>query len=46
MKGNVIDLAVAVIVGGAFGPVITTLVDALTPGGQQDPGTQRDTPSV
>ena len=27
MKGNVIDLAVAVIVGGAFAPVISTLVD-------------------
>ena len=29
MKGNVIDLAVAVIVGGAFAPVITTLVDSV-----------------
>lgn len=29
MKGNVIDLAVAVIVGGAFAPVVTTLVDSV-----------------
>ncbi|MDO5617358.1 large conductance mechanosensitive channel protein MscL [Kocuria sp.] len=29
MKGNVIDLAVAVIIGGAFAPVITTLVDSI-----------------
>lgn len=29
MKGNVIDLAVAVIVGGAFAPVISTLVDSV-----------------
>jgi large conductance mechanosensitive channel len=27
MKGNVIDLAVAVIVGGAFGPIVTSLVN-------------------
>ena len=27
MKGNVIDLAVAVIIGGAFGKVITSLVN-------------------
>jgi large conductance mechanosensitive channel len=27
LKGNVIDLAVAVIIGGAFGKVITSLVD-------------------
>ena len=32
MKGNVIDLAVAVIIGGAFGKVITSLVnDILMP---------------
>lgn len=29
MKGNVIDLAVAVVIGGAFAPVITTLVDSI-----------------
>lgn len=27
MKGNVIDLAVAVVIGGAFGKIITSLVD-------------------
>ena len=27
MKGNIIDLAVAVIIGGAFGKIITALVD-------------------
>ena len=27
VKGNVIDLAVAVIVGGAFGPIVTSLVN-------------------
>ena len=27
MKGNVIDLAVAVIIGGAFGAIITAMVD-------------------
>ena len=32
MRGNVIDLAVAVVVGGAFGAVVTALVkDLLTP---------------
>lgn len=32
MRGNVIDLAVAVVIGGAFGAVITALVkDLLTP---------------
>ncbi|MCC6237243.1 MAG: large conductance mechanosensitive channel protein MscL [Dehalococcoidia bacterium] len=32
MKGNVIDLAVAVIMGGAFGAVVTSLVkDVFTP---------------
>jgi large conductance mechanosensitive channel len=42
-KGNVLDLAVAVIIGGAFGKIITALVDdiimpiigKLTPGGQK-----------
>ena len=29
MKGNVIDLAVAVIIGGAFGKIVTSLVDDL-----------------
>lgn len=29
MKGNVMDLAVAVIIGGAFGKIITSLVDDL-----------------
>ncbi len=27
MRGNVIDLAVAVIIGGAFGKIVTSLVD-------------------
>jgi large conductance mechanosensitive channel len=27
MRGNVIDLAVGVIMGAAFGPIVTTLVD-------------------
>lgn len=29
MKGNVIDLAVAVVIGSAFGAVVTALVDAV-----------------
>ena len=42
LRGNVIDLAVAVIIGGAFGAVVTALVkDLVTPliaavGGQPD----------
>ncbi len=42
LRGNVVDLAVAVVIGAAFGAVITALVqDFLTPliaaiGGQQD----------
>ncbi len=32
MKGNIMDLAVAVIIGGAFGKIITSLVDdVITP---------------
>ena len=32
MRGNVLDLAVAVVIGGAFGAVVTALVkDVLTP---------------
>jgi large conductance mechanosensitive channel len=32
MRGNVMDLAIAVIIGGAFGKIITSLVsDVLTP---------------
>ncbi len=32
MKGNVVDLAVAVIIGGAFGAIISSLVDdVITP---------------
>src|SRR5579872_777839 len=32
MRGNVIDLAVAVVIGGAFGVVVTALVkDLITP---------------
>ena len=27
MKGNVVDLAVGVIMGAAFGPIVSTLVD-------------------
>jgi len=29
MRGNVLDLAIAVIMGAAFGPVVTTLVDGI-----------------
>lgn len=29
LKGNVMDLAVAVIIGGAFGKIVTSLVDDL-----------------
>ena len=29
MKGNIVDLAVAVIIGGAFGKIITALTDSL-----------------
>ncbi|MDP1832706.1 MAG: large conductance mechanosensitive channel protein MscL [Geothrix sp.] len=29
MKGNVIDLAVAVVVGGAFGKIVTAFVDGM-----------------
>ena len=42
LRGNVVDLAVAVVIGGAFGAVITALVkDLITPllaavGGQPD----------
>ena len=42
LRGNVVDLAVAVVIGAAFGAVITAMVeDLLTPliaaiGGQQD----------
>jgi large conductance mechanosensitive channel len=42
LRGNVVDLAVAVVIGGAFGAVVTALVkDLLTPligvvGGQPD----------
>jgi large conductance mechanosensitive channel len=42
LRGNVIDLAVAVVIGGAFGKVVTALVsDLITPliaaiGGQPD----------
>lgn len=32
MRGNVVDLAVAVVIGGAFGQVVNALVtDVLTP---------------
>src|SRR4026207_2173131 len=32
MKGNIVDLAVAVIIGGAFGTIISSLVDdVITP---------------
>ncbi len=42
LRGNVIDLAVAVVIGGAFGAIVTSLVDnIITPaigaiGGQPD----------
>ncbi len=42
MRGNVVDLAIAVVIGAAFGAIITKLVaDIITPliaaiGGQQD----------
>ncbi|NLG32481.1 MAG: large conductance mechanosensitive channel protein MscL, partial [Syntrophomonadaceae bacterium] len=29
MKGNVLDLAVAVVIGGAFGKIVTSLVNDL-----------------
>lgn len=29
MKGNIVDLAVAVVIGGAFGAVVTALTDSL-----------------
>ena len=29
MRGNVLDLAIAVIMGAAFGPVVSTLVDGI-----------------
>jgi large conductance mechanosensitive channel len=29
MRGNVIDLAVGVVIGGAFGKIVTSLVDQL-----------------
>lgn len=29
MRGNVVDLAVAVVVGGAFGKIVTALVDGI-----------------
>jgi large conductance mechanosensitive channel len=29
MKGNVVDLAVAVIIGGAFGAIVTAMVDKI-----------------
>ena len=29
MKGNVVDLAIAVVVGGAFGKIITAFVDGI-----------------
>lgn len=33
VKGNVVDLAVAVVIGGAFGKIVTSLVDdIITPG--------------
>lgn len=32
MKGNVVDLAVAVVIGGAFGKIVTSLIeDVITP---------------
>jgi large conductance mechanosensitive channel len=42
LRGNVVDLAVAVVIGGAFGAIVTALVkDIITPllaavGGQRD----------
>lgn len=29
MKGNIVDLAVAVIIGGAFGKIVTALTDSI-----------------
>ena len=29
MKGNIVDLAVAVVIGGAFGGVVTALTESL-----------------
>ena len=32
MKGNVVDMAIGVVIGGAFGKIVTSLVsDVLTP---------------
>ena len=31
VKGNVMDMAVGVIIGGAFGKIVTSLVDILVP---------------
>ena len=32
LKGNVVDLAIAVIIGGAFGAIVTALIaDVITP---------------
>ena len=29
LKGNVVDLAVAVVIGGAFGKIVSSLVDSI-----------------
>jgi large conductance mechanosensitive channel len=29
MRGNVVDLAIAVVIGGAFGKIVTSLVDSI-----------------
>jgi large conductance mechanosensitive channel len=31
MRGNVVDLAVAVVIGAAFGKIVSSLVDIITP---------------
>ena len=31
VKGNVLDLAVAVVIGGAFGSIVKSLVDDINP---------------
>ena len=48
LRGNVVDLAVGVIVGAAFGKIVTTLVEGIITGHptmpefRLDPGQARD----
>lgn len=40
MRGNVVDMAVGVVIGGAFGKIVTSLVDGvlMPPPGEIDQG--------